>query len=436
MNHTFYPPVQSAFKIAVIGLGYVGLPLARLFSKKYPTIGFDVNARRIEELNSGFDCCREVSTEALKSALVNGSLKCTCNPLDIKDCNLYVVAVPTPIDKDNKPDMSKLYAASETVGKVISPGNIVVYESSVYPGATEEECVPIIEKISGLKYNIQFYAGYSPERINPADKVHTVEKIVKVTSGCNPDVAEIVDKLYNSVLENGTFKASSINVAEACKVIENAQRDVNIAFFNQIAKIFNALDINTQDVIEAASSKWNFINLRPGLVGGHCISVDPYYLIEKANNSGINPELLVAARDINEGMGRYVSEKAMSLMRQRDIPVEDAHVLILGVTFKENCPDVRNTKVADIYDSFRKHTSSISVVDVWADPEHVKSVYGITVVNTPLPDLRGRYDVVILAVAHHEFLNYDLRTLLKDPEKGVVYDVKGMLPAGVADGCL
>lgn len=436
MNNCFHPPVNSGFKIAVIGLGYVGLPLARLFSTKYPTIGFDIIPRRIEELNKGFDYCHEVSAEVLKSALVSGALKCTCDPRDIKDCNVYIVAVPTPIDKDHKPDMSKLYAASETVGKAISPGDIVIYESSVYPGATEEECVPIIEKVSGLKYSIQFFAGYSPERINPADKVHTVEKIVKVTSGCNPEVAEIVDRLYRSVLENGTFKASSIKVAEACKVIENAQRDVNIAFFNQIAKIFNAMGIDTGDVIEAASSKWNFINLRPGLVGGHCISVDPYYLIDKAAKVGVSPDLLTAAREMNEGMGEYVSERAMRLMKKKGVPVEDADVLILGVTFKENCPDVRNTKVADIYSAFRKHTSSISVVDAWADPNHVKQEFDITVVNTPLPELSGKYDVVVLAVAHHEFINYDLRTLLKDPERGVVYDVKGVLPDGVADECL
>lgn len=436
MNDTLHPPVNSGFKIAVIGLGYVGLPLARMFSTKYPTIGYDISPRRIEELNAGFDCCHEVSSEVLKSALASGALKCTCNPEDIRDCNFYVVAVPTPIDSSFHPDMSKLYAASEIVGKVLSPGDIVVFESSVYPGATEEECVPIIEKTSGLEYCRQFYAGYSPERINPADKVHTVEKIVKVTSGCNPEVAEIVDRIYRSVLENGTFKASSIKVAEASKVIENAQRDVNIAFFNQVAKIFNALGINTGDVIDAASSKWNFINLRPGLVGGHCISVDPYYLIDKAVKAGVDPRLIVSAREINEGMADYVFDRTVSIMNQKGTPLKDADVLILGITFKENCPDVRNTKVADIYRDFRKHTSSIKVIDAWANPDDVMYAYDIPVDNTPLPELQGKYDVVVLTVAHHEFLNYNLRALLKNPDKGVVYDVKGVLPEGVADACL
>lgn len=436
MKTPLFPPVKSGFKIAVIGLGYVGFPLARLFSTKYQTVGFDINRQRVDDLNSGFDCCLEFSTETLKRVFSNGSLKCTSDIEDIRDCNFYVVAVPTPIDINRHPDMSILVSASETVGKVISPGDIVVYESSVYPGATEEDCVPIIENTSGLKYGTQFYAGYSPERINPADKVHTVEKIVKVTSGCNPEVAEIVDSVYRSVLENGTFKATSIKVAEACKVIENAQRDVNIAFFNQVAKIFNALGIKTGDVIDAASSKWNFINLRPGLVGGHCISVDPYYLIDKSIKAGVTPDLLVTAREINESMGEYVSDRAISIMRQKGTSEEDADVLILGVTFKENCPDVRNTKVADIYNAFRKHTSHVDVIDLWANPKEVKRAYNINVNNTPLPDLHGKYDVVILAVAHSEFLRYNLRTLLKNPEKGVVYDVKGMLAHGIADECL
>lgn len=432
----FLPPVNSEFKIAVIGLGYVGLPLACLFSKKYPTVGFDVKCQRIEELNRGYDYCREISTEDLKSAFDSGRLKCTSDREDIKDCNFYVVAVPTPIDENQLPDMSILFAASATVGKVISPGNIVVFESSVYPGATEEECVPIIEKSSGLRYGTQFYAGYSPERVNPADKVHTIEKIVKVTSGCNPEVAEIIDSVYRSVLKNGTFKAASIKVAEACKVIENAQRDLNIAFFNQIAKIFNALGIRTGDVIDAASSKWNFINLRPGLVGGHCISVDPYYLIDKSIKAGVVPDLLVTAREINESMGGYVSDRTMGIMRQKGTPVENADVLILGVTFKENCPDVRNTKVADIYYAFRNHTSHIDVVDVWANKEEVEQGYNIKVDNTPLSELHGKYDAVILAVAHSEFLKYNIRSLLKNPDKGVVYDVKGVLAPGIADACL
>lgn len=436
MKSISYPPINSGFKIAVIGLGYVGFPLARLFSTKYPTVGFDINRQRVAELNSGYDCCREFSAETLRNTFENGSLKCTSDYEEIRDCNFYVVAVPTPIDADRHPDMSILFAASETVGKVISLGDIVVYESSVYPGATEEECIPVIEKISGLKYGTQFYAGYSPERINPADKVHTVEKIVKVTSGCNPEVAEIIDTIYRSVLEKGTFKATSIKVAEACKVIENAQRDLNIAFFNQVAKIFNAIGIRTSDVIDAASSKWNFINLRPGLVGGHCISIDPYYLIDKAVKAGVDPGLLVSAREINESMGEYVCDRAISIMRQKNLSVKDADVLILGVTFKENCPDVRNTKVVDIYNAFKKQTSHIDVIDAWANAKEVEQDYNIVVDNTPLSELQRKYDVVIMAVAHSEFLNYNLRSLLKNPDRGVVYDVKGMLAPSIADASL
>ena len=336
-------------KICVIGLGYVGLPLARLFSTKYETIGFDMNQSRVDALNGGHDATLEVADELLQDAIKNHGFRCTTQLEDIRDCNFYVVAVPTPVDNDNHPDLRPLLGASETVGKVISKGDIVVYESTVYPGVTEEECLPVVERVSGLTFNVDFFAGYSPERINPGDKLHTVEKIKKVTSGSTPEIADIVDDVYNSVLINGTHKAPSIKVAEASKIIENSQRDVNIAFMNELAKIFNAMGIDTHDVIEAAASKWNFIKLSPGLVGGHCISVDPYYLIQKAQVYGVLPRVMSSARRLNDGMGEYVANQLIKLMNKKGVLVKDAKILILGITFKENCPDIRNTKIVDIY---------------------------------------------------------------------------------------
>lgn len=421
-------------RIAVIGLGYVGLPLARLFSTKFNTIGFDQNHHRVQELMSGHDATKEVSDELLQSAIDNG-FHCTCNIDEIKNCNVYIVAVPTPVDHNNHPDLTPLLGASETVGKVISKGDIVIYESTVYPGVTEEECIPMVEKTSGLKFNTDFYAGYSPERINPGDKEHTVEKIKKVTSGSTPEIADFVDDLYNSVLINGTHKASSIKVAEASKIIENSQRDVNIAFMNELAKIFNAMGIDTHDVIEAASSKWNFIKLQPGLVGGHCISVDPYYLIQKAQVYGVLPRVMSAARRLNDGMGDYVANRAIKLMNKKGVMVKDAKILILGFTFKENCPDIRNTRVIDIYSTLSEYTNNITIYDPWANNENVKREYNVEITNDGLESLRHRFDAVILAVAHNEFKNCNVREFLAN-DNGVVYDVKNILDKSEIDGRL
>ncbi|MBQ9434734.1 MAG: nucleotide sugar dehydrogenase [Bacteroidales bacterium] len=420
-------------KIAVIGLGYVGLPLARLFSTKYETVGFDMNRQRVEALMQGHDATLEVDDALLQQAIQNGFV-CTAELERIADCNVYIVAVPTPVDHHNRPDLAPLIGASTTVGKVISQGNVVIYESTVYPGVTEEECLPVVEKVSGLKFNRDFFAGYSPERINPGDKQHTVETIRKVTSGSTPEVADFVDGLYSSVLLNGTHKAPSIRVAEASKIIENAQRDVNIAYMNELAKIFNAMGIDTHDVIEAASSKWNFIKLSPGLVGGHCISVDPYYLIQKAQVYGILPRVMSAARRLNDGMGDYVAQQVIKLMNKKGLLVKDAHILILGVTFKENCPDIRNTKVVDIRSSLHEYTDNITIYDPWANANAVKKEYGIDIISSGLDTLKGRFDAVILAVAHNEFAHYDVRSLLK--EGGVVYDVKGSLDRHMVDGRL
>lgn len=420
-------------KIAVIGLGYVGLPLARLFSTKYETVGFDMNRQRVEALMQGHDATLEVDDALLQQAIQNGFV-CTAELERIADCNVYIVAVPTPVDHHNRPDLAPLIGASTTVGKVISQGNVVIYESTVYPGVTEEECLPVVEKVSGLKFNRDFFAGYSPERINPGDKQHTVETIRKVTSGSTPEVADFVDGLYSSVLLNGTHKAPSIRVAEASKIIENAQRDVNIAYMNELAKIFNAMGIDTHDVIEAASSKWNFIKLSPGLVGGHCISVDPYYLIQKAQVYGILPRVMSAARRLNDGMGDYVAQQVIKLMNKKGLLVKDAHILILGVTFKENCPDIRNTKVVDIRSSLHEYTDNITIYDPWANANAVKKEYGIDIISSGLDTLKGRFDAVILAVAHSEFAHYDVRSLLK--EGGVVYDVKGSLDRHMVDGRL
>ena len=423
------------YKICVVGLGYVGLPLARLFSTKYETVGFDMNQNRVDNLMSGHDATKEVSDELLQEAIKKG-FRCTTNIDDIKSCNIYIVAVPTPVDVNNRPDLRPLWGASETVGKVISTGDIVIYESTVYPGVTEEECIPVVERVSGLKFNKDFYAGYSPERINPGDKLHTVEKIKKVTSGSTPEIADIVDGLYNSVLVNGTHKASSIRVAEASKIIENSQRDVNIAFMNELAKIFNAMGIDTHDVIEAAASKWNFIKLSPGLVGGHCISVDPYYLIQKAQVYGVLPRVMSSARRLNDGMGDYVANQTIKLMNKKGVMVKDARILILGVTFKENCPDIRNTKIVDIFHTLKEYTDNITVYDPWANPQDVKKEYGIDILKDGIDDMKDTMDAVILGVSHQEFLSMDVRSFLRNQHDGVVYDVKGILPRDVIDGRL
>lgn len=422
---------MEEIKIAVIGLGYVGLPLARLFSTKYQTIGFDMNQKRVETLMKGHDVTLEVSDELLQDAIKNNGFKCTTNLDEIRNCNFYVVAVPTPVDENNRPDLKPLWGASETVGKVINKGDIVVYESTVYPGVTEEECLPVVEKVSGLKFNEDFFAGYSPERINPGDKLHTVEKIKKVTSGSTPKIADIIDNVYNSVLVNGTHKAPSIKVAEASKIIENSQRDVNIAFMNELAKIFNAMGIDTHDVIEAAASKWNFIKLSPGLVGGHCISVDPYYLIQKAQVYGVLPRIMFSARRLNDGMGDYVANQVVKCMNKKGVLVKDSKILILGITFKENCPDIRNTKIVDIYATLKEYTNNITIYDPWANPSSVKSEYNIDIVSE-LPN--ECFDAVILGVAHREFLQLDVESLVK--EGGVIYDVKGILPKNIIDGRL
>ncbi len=415
-------------KICVIGLGYVGLPLARLFSTKYETVGFDMNQARVDALMAGHDATLEVSDELLQDAIHNHGFRCTTNIDEIRDCNFYVVAVPTPVDANNRPDLTPLIGASTTVGKVISKGDIVVYESTVYPGVTEEECLPKVEEVSGLKFNEDFFAGYSPERINPGDKEHTVEKIKKVTSGSTPEIADIVDAVYNSVLINGTHRASSIRVAEASKIIENSQRDVNIAFMNELAKIFNAMGIDTNDVIDAAASKWNFIRLTPGLVGGHCISVDPYYLIQKAQVYGVLPRVMYNARRLNDGMGAYVANQAIRLMNKRGVMVKDAKVLMLGITFKENCPDIRNTKVVDIYHTLEEYTHNITVFDPWANAEEVKHHYGIDIVSE-LP--QEHFDIAIVAVAHNKFREIDFAAL--KAQGTLIYDVKNFVDRDIVD---
>ena len=423
---------MNNYKIAVIGLGYVGLPLARLFSTKYKTIGFDMNQDRVDTLMSGHDATMEVDDALLQEAIEKNGFICTTDIEAIRDCNFYVVAVPTPVDVNNRPDLRPLIGASETIGKVISKGDIVVYESTVYPGVTEEECLPVVERVSGLTFNVDFYAGYSPERINPGDKEHTVEKIKKVTSGSTPEIADIVDAVYNSVLINGTHKAPSIKVAEASKIIENSQRDVNIAFMNELAKIFNAMGIDTNDVIEAAASKWNFIKLKPGLVGGHCISVDPYYLIQKAQVYGVLPRVISSARRLNDGMGEYVANQVLKLMNKKGILVKNADILILGFTFKENCPDIRNTKIIDIYTTLAEYSNRITVCDPWADKADVKKNYGIDIISDLLKG--HKYDVIVLGVAHNAFMEIDMKEYLHDI--GVIYDVKSVLPRNIVDGRL
>lgn len=417
-------------KIAVIGLGYVGLPLARLFSTKYKTIGYDYNPARVKALMAGHDATLEVSDELLQTAIKNG-FSCTSDLEDIKECNFYVVAVPTPVDENHNPDLSPLISASEVVGKVISKGDVVVYESTVYPGVTEESCIPVVERVSGLKFNEDFYGGYSPERINPGDKQHTVEHIKKVTSGSTPEVGEYVNAVYSSVITAGTHLAPTMKVAEAAKVIENSQRDINIAFVNELAKIFNRMGIDTQDVLEAAQTKWNFLPFRPGLVGGHCIGVDPYYLAQCAMRYGYNPEIILAGRRMNDGMGEYVADQVVKLMLKRGIQVLNAKVLLLGFTFKENCPDVRNTKVIDIVKTLQSYNTNVTIYDPWASPEIVRREYGVEVTNQLHSE---KYDAVILAVAHKDFEKLSVRDLTTD--KGVVYDVKGFLKSDECDAKL
>lgn len=417
-------------KICVIGLGYVGLPLARLFSTKYRTVGFDMNPARVDALMAGHDATLEVSDELLQSAIRNGFV-CTADIEKIRDCNFYVVAVPTPVDENNNPDLTPLYGASTTVGKVISKGDVVIYESTVYPGVTEDECIPVVEKVSGLKFNTDFYAGYSPERINPGDKLHTVEKIKKVTSGSTPEIGRLVNDVYSSVIEAGTHLAPSIKVAEAAKVIENSQRDINIAFVNELSKIFNKLGIDTQDVIEAASTKWNFLPFKPGLVGGHCIGVDPYYLAQCAQRHGYNPEIILAGRRMNDGMGEYVATETVKLMLKKGIQVLGSKLLILGFTFKENCPDVRNTKVIDIYRTLKEYKINVTVYDPWANPDTVMHEYGIEITNE-LP--KEKFDTAILAVAHRKFEDIDVPAMLERDH--VIFDVKAFLERKIVDGRL
>lgn len=422
--------LMDAVKIAVIGLGYVGLPLARLFSTKYSTVGFDMNKARVDALMAGHDATLEVSDELLQSAINNG-FKCTADIEDIRDCNFYVVAVPTPVDQNHNPDLSPLYGASTMVGQVISKGDIVVYESTVYPGVTEDECIPVVEKVSGLKFNVDFFAGYSPERINPGDKQHTVERIKKVTSGSTLEVGKKVNEVYASVITAGTHLAPTMKVAEAAKVIENSQRDINIAFVNELSKIFTRMGIDTHDVLEAASTKWNFLPFKPGLVGGHCIGVDPYYLAQCAQSYGYNPEIILAGRRMNDGMGEYVANQVVKLMLKKGIQVLNSNILILGFTFKENCPDVRNTKVIDIYKALQGYNLNITVYDPWANPEVVKREYEVEVINE-LP--QARFDAVVLAVAHDAFNCIDEKRLLK--EKSILYDVKGFFSKELIDGRL
>ena len=423
-------------KIAIIGLGYVGLPLARLFATKYSVVGFDINSDRISELMSGVDSTLEVDNETLQSVLIDENsdsygLFCT-NQLDkIKDCNYFIITVPTPVDKNNRPILTPLIKASETVGAALKEGDIVIYESTVYPGATEEDCVPVLEKVSGLKFNKDFYAGYSPERINPGDKEHTVEKILKVTSGSTQEVGLKVDALYKSVITAGTHMAPNIKVAEASKVIENSQRDINIAFVNELAKIFNLMDINTHDVLEAAGTKWNFLPFKPGLVGGHCIGVDPYYLAQKAQEYGYHPEIILSGRRLNDGMGDYVASEVVKCMIKKDININGSSTLVLGITFKENCPDVRNTKAVDVVKALKSYGTNITIYDPWANEEEVMHEFGMEI-SKKIPTTK--FDAIVLTVAHNKFKELDLLSLKK--ENTIIYDVKNFLDASIIDACL
>lgn len=456
--------MNNDIKIAVIGLGYVGLPLARLFATKYPVIGFDINAARVEELRKGHDSTLEVEDEVLQSVLLTkyplavkvpkvaeelaivghwGETKEnnlpeefgeTTNGLyisrelgDIQDCNYYIVTVPTPIDKNNRPDLTPLYKSSESVAKVLKKGDIVIYESTVYPGVTEDECVPVLERVSGLKFNEDFFVGYSPERINPGDKEHTVEKILKVTAGSTPEIGQKVDALYKEVITAGTHLAPTIKVAEAAKVIENSQRDINIAFVNELAKIFNRMNIDTNDVLEAAGTKWNFLPFKPGLVGGHCIGVDPFYLAQKAQELGYHPEIILAGRRMNDSMGKYVASEVIKLMLQNDLKVKGANILVLGITFKENCPDVRNTKVVDVVRELQQYETNVTIYDPLANPKEVRHEYGLNTTNK-IPE--EKFDAIVLTVAHEEFLEMNLDSVKH--EGAVVYDVKGVLKKSCA----
>jgi UDP-N-acetyl-D-glucosamine/UDP-N-acetyl-D-galactosamine dehydrogenase len=428
-------------KIAIIGLGYVGLPLAVAFAEKFKTVGYDIDTKRVDELQKGHDRTLEVEDGELQSVLVKTPIELeesgvgllvTDAIIPISSCNIFIVTVPTPTDKHNRPVLTPMLKASEAIGKILKKGDVVIYESTVYPGVTEEECVPVLEKVSGLKFNEDFFAGYSPERINPGDKQHTVTKILKVTSGSTPEVAEYVDQLYKSVITAGTHKASSIKVAEAAKVIENSQRDINIAFVNELSKIFNLLGIDTQEVLEAAGTKWNFLPFKPGLVGGHCIGVDPFYLAQKAQEVGYHPEIILAGRRLNDSMGKHVATEVIKLMMRKDLKVIDSKVLILGFTFKEDCPDVRNTRVIDIYNELRSFDMEVCVYDPWADPAEVRHEYGIDIINGGnKPDL-NEYSAIILAVAHKEFKLWPIRKT----ENQVVFDVKSVLDKNLIDARL
>ena len=423
-------------KLCIVGLGYVGLPLAVAFSKKYPVAGFDINKGRIAELMSGTDRTLEISDEELKEVIVKDAgkqgLYCTADLENIRHNTVFIITVPTPVDKHNRPDLTPLYKASETVGKVLKKGDIVIYESTVYPGVTEDECIPVLERVSGLKFNVDFYAGYSPERINPGDKEHTVTKIKKVTSGSTPEIATCIDNLYSSIITAGTHKASSIKVAEAAKVIENAQRDINISFVNELSKIFNRLGIDTHDVLAAAGTKWNFLPFKPGLVGGHCIGVDPYYLAQKAQEVGYHPEIILAGRRLNDSMGPYVADEVIKLMVRKGIQVVGSKALVLGFTFKENCPDVRNTKVIDIVQQLKDYNILVDIYDPWANPKEVEHEYGVSSLNEIPKD--QQYDAVILAVAHKEFNIAMIKKLCL--EKCVLFDVKALLDKELVDGRL
>lgn len=418
-------------KIAVIGLGYVGLPLAVEFGKKFNTVGFDVKKSRLDALRRFEDVTLETSSDELKAAKL---LKYSSNPDDLRDCDVFIVTVPTPVDKYNRPDLTPLYLSSETVGKVMKKGAIIVYESTVFPGCTEEECVPVLEQFSGMKFNQDFFCGYSPERINPGDKEHTLTKILKITSGSTPETAAIVDALYNSILTNGTHKASCIKVAEAAKVIENSQRDLNIAFVNELAKIFHLIGIDTNEVLAAAGTKWNFLKFKPGLVGGHCIGVDPYYLTHKAQSLGYLPEVILAGRRINDGMGKYIAAEIVKLLIQKDCKIKGAKILQLGITFKENCPDIRNSRAVDVVEGLNEFGCEVDVFDPWADSDEVKKEYGIKSISKQEELFTDFYDAIVLAVSHGEFKDFEIDKYKKN--NAVVYDIKGMLPAKIVDGRL
>jgi UDP-N-acetyl-D-galactosamine dehydrogenase len=430
--------VPGNIHIAIIGLGYVGLPLAVEFAKKYPVKGFDIKQSRVDDLNNAFDRTLETNTAALKAVLggdkAGNGLVFTSNVETIANCNVYIISVPTPTDIHNRPDLGLLKKASESVAGVLKVGDVVIYESTVYPGVTEDICVPVLERISNLKFNTDFFAGYSPERINPGDKIHTLTNILKVTSGSTPEAAEFIDKLYQSIVIAGTHKAPSIKVAEACKVIENSQRDINIAFVNELAKIFQIMGIDTHAVLEAAGTKWNFLNFKPGLVGGHCTGVDPYYLAQKAQEVGYHPEIILAGRRLNDGMGTYVALEVIKLMIKKDIAVKKSKVLVLGFTFKENCPDVRNTRVIDIVKVLGEFEACYEIYDPWADPLEVELEYGVTTLKD-FYQLSGTYDAIIVAVSHREFFNLDYNQLKKSTSS-VIYDIKGILDKAMIDGRL